>query len=473
MKKEYFSQIGTRENNEDFLGNNDHCIVVCDGIGGHASGEVASRYVVDFVLLNTNSTTDPFTKSNIQELLIGAQEGLNKQLKQNPYQANMGTTFTGLFRGDDAWYAAHIGDSRIYLIRPGEKKIWHTWDHSLVGELMKNKDITREAGRKHPMGNRISKAMMANEKGKTVKADIVKIDQLLTGYLFLLCSDGVNEAWPEHELVELLSNSSLSITQKTDLIKSKCSEHSKDNNTAFLIEIEPDDEINMGQNEELQWIGLQEFYDDYELHKKNIAEEDARNSSEEIVAEIVAVPEGPPPAQPNSIHASKQKEPERQYPSKTSNKLFFQNKIVWLVLAFVASLMLYLLLPGKEELPKDEKRNSVIIDNSKSNLNNPNKTQANKNTQNKAEKEVNTKTENVKTDGKALDKDASKTEIKVENESGISNNDKHLPNPAKDSVSERKKTDGENKSEKAKNEIDNLVKGGNKVDTNNNDKEKK
>lgn len=380
MKKENFSQIGTRENNEDFLGHNEHCIVVCDGIGGHASGEVASKYIVDFVLLNSKDQQEEFTKSSIQELLLAAQNGLNNMLDDKPHLAKMGTTFTGLFFSENACFAAHIGDSRIYLIRPAEKKIWHTWDHSLVGELVKNKDITHEAGRHHPMGNRISKALMANEKGKTAKADILKLDQLQKGDLFLLCSDGVNEAWPEHELVELLCNTSLNIQQKTDVIKDKCSKLSKDNNTVYLVEIEEPDEMSFGSNEEVKWINLQEFYDDFDLHKKKIAEEEAEAEEEEIEAEIISSPIVEPirntesnqqtnnnqhqgnnsidlnqPAQKNDTYIDKQ----RKNTNTSAFKNLLQKRFIWLLLIAIAAILILFKLSGEEE--GNEKLEEIII----------------------------------------------------------------------------------------------------------------
>lgn len=384
MKKENFNQIGTRENNEDFLGHNDHCILVCDGIGGHASGEVASKYIVEYILRKTKDQEEEFDKSYIQDLLLAAQTGLNNMLDDKPQLAKMGTTFTGLFFSEHACFAAHIGDSRIYLVRPSEKKIWHTWDHSLVGELVKNKDITREAGRHHPMGNRISKAMMANEKRKTAKADILKIDQLQKGDLFFLCSDGVNEAWPEHELVELLCNTSINLEQKTDIIKDKCSQLSKDNNTAYLVEIEERDELNFGNNEEVQWINLQEFYDDFKLHKKRLAEEEAQAKEDEMEAEIIVTPvddnhEIAVASQPEQSQkdttaikpavAIKNETTNNnvQHIANTSKKSIVQNKVLWLIIVVVAALVLFIILSGKENKseskPVPEKRNSITIHN--------------------------------------------------------------------------------------------------------------
>ena len=286
MKLQQFNQIGKRGNNEDFLGHNEKCVLVCDGVGGHVSGEIASRFIVDYILNATKESEDAFSKTMLQEKITEAQQKMNETLIEHPEWVKMGTTFTGLFFSKEAVFAAHIGDSRIYLIRPSEKKIWHTWDHSLVGELMKHNEITRETGRHHPMGNRISKAIIANEKGKTAKADIVKLDLLKPGDIFLLCSDGVNEAWPEHELMDLLCDTSLSLEEKKQQISLKCNELSKDNNTAYLIEFEADDEISVGNNDDIQWLSLDEFHEDYQAYLKKKKEEE-EDDEEVFGSEVV------------------------------------------------------------------------------------------------------------------------------------------------------------------------------------------
>lgn len=269
MKIQSFSQIGKRSNNEDYLGYNSNVITVCDGIGGHVSGEIASKFVVESILRMFAVRVPELNKSAIQEKLESIQSELNGMLREKPELENMGTTFTGLFITDNVWYAAHIGDSRIYLFRPSEKKLWHTWDHSLVGEMMRNGDITCEAGRFHPMSNRISKAMIANSENRISSASVVKFDQLKKGDIFLLCSDGVIEAWGDNELKDLMSEKSLSIEEKCERMRQKCAEESKDNNTAFLVEIEKSDEFSYGNNEEIEWTSFADVEADYKQYMKD------------------------------------------------------------------------------------------------------------------------------------------------------------------------------------------------------------
>lgn len=265
--------MGKRKNNEDYQGRNDSVVTVCDGMGGHAAGEVASKFVVEEILKLFADSNEQLTKNIINERLTSIQKKFNGILQDNPDKEGMGTTFTGVFMGKDFWHVAHIGDSRVYFIRPSENLIWHTWDHSMVGDLMRMNEITRERGRNHPLANRISRAIIANINGKTALADVTKIDNLREGDIFMLCSDGIGDAWRDDEICELLCNENISVEEKCNIISKKCAEESDDNNTAFLVEIEKNDEIANGDNQELKWIPLKDLQDNYQLYLKEETEE--------------------------------------------------------------------------------------------------------------------------------------------------------------------------------------------------------
>ena len=271
MKIFEFSQQGKRSNNEDSLGYNEGLLTVCDGMGGHNYGERASAFVKD-AMLQAFDRPQSLSKMEIQQQLNQVQNNLNQLLEKEPELEKMGTTFTGIFITPDVWFAAHIGDSRIYLFRPSEQKLWHTWDHSLVGELMRTHEITLEAGRFHPMSNRISKALIAQKNSKPVSASIVKINELKTGDILLLCSDGVVEAWGDWELVRLLSDDKLTFEQKCGKLRRQCDVTSKDNNTAIIAEVEADDSFSYGSDEELEWTSFAEVESDYKQYLKDSAE---------------------------------------------------------------------------------------------------------------------------------------------------------------------------------------------------------
>lgn len=274
MKIQQFSQLGKRSNNEDCIGYSAGLLTVCDGMGGHNFGERASAFVKE-AMLQAFAEPAAIGKMEIQQQLNKVQADINQLLEKEPELEKMGTTFTGVFITPDVWYAAHIGDSRIYLFRPSEQKLWHTWDHSLVGELMRTKEITVEAGRFHPMSNRISKAIIAQKDGKAANASIVKIDELKPGDIFLLCSDGVVEGWGDFELVQLFSDNSLSFEQKCKKLAQQCDLKSKDNNTALIAEIEEKDAFSYGNNAELEWTSFAAVAADYQQYLKDNAEDES------------------------------------------------------------------------------------------------------------------------------------------------------------------------------------------------------
>lgn len=264
MKTLSFSHIGKRTNQEDAFGYDGNIFMVCDGIGGHTKGEIASNFIKDFILENPIE----INKLNIEKLLIDAQKTLNEKYGQNPETTGMGTTFCGLFFNKNNAFIAYIGDSRLYWLKPNKNLIWHTWDHSIVGELVKSGEITREEGRHHPMNNRISKAIVANKENKTTNPDIYKIDNIDNNDIFFLCTDGVNEAWSDHDLVNVLLSKEKNIEHKLNIIQSKCESDSNDNNTAIVIEIEENEKINNGNNQELEWIPVHEIMNQIDSSKR-------------------------------------------------------------------------------------------------------------------------------------------------------------------------------------------------------------
>lgn len=343
MKIQQFSQIGKRGNNEDSLGCTQGLLTVCDGMGGHNYGERASAFVVD-ALLKAFAKPQPIGKIEIQQQLNKVQTDLNQLLEKEPELEKMGTTFTGVFVTPDVWYAAHIGDSRIYLFRPSERKLWHTWDHSLVGELMRTKEITTEAGRFHPMSNRIGKAIIAQLDGKPVSASIVKIDELKAGDIFLLCSDGVVEGWGDWELLKLFSDTSLTFEQKCERLAKQCDAISKDNNTALIAEIEAQDAFSFGSNEELEWTSFEEVEADY---RKYCAENEIPVEETPSSPKAEAIPQPAPQPDPKPVPQpapTAQSLPKTKTPKK--RRLWLVLVIAFVVLA-IAGAGAFLLLKGK------------------------------------------------------------------------------------------------------------------------------
>jgi protein phosphatase len=192
-----------RQNNEDALlvgeGEDETLFVVADGIGGFEAGEVASSLAVD--VLKDLHPDVPF-KAAIGEAnrrIVTAGRGDEKL-------SGMGTTVVAIRFGgtprEPVAEVAHVGDSRAYLMRGGDM-IPITEDHSLVAELVRSGDLTRDQAAEHPQKNLITRALGADEE-VDVDTAILPIE---AGDRILLCSDGLSDMVSETGISEILADS--------------------------------------------------------------------------------------------------------------------------------------------------------------------------------------------------------------------------------------------------------------------------
>ena len=192
-----------RANNEDALlvgeGRDETLFVVADGIGGFEAGEVASRIAVDVLreLEPGASFEAAIREANRRILAVG---------RGDERLSGMGTTIVatrfGGTREEPVAEIAHVGDSRAYLLRGGSLRPL-TEDHSLVAELVRSGDLTRDQAAEHPQKNLITRALGAEEE--------VEVDTLVlpveAGDRLLLCSDGLTDMVPEANIGEILADS--------------------------------------------------------------------------------------------------------------------------------------------------------------------------------------------------------------------------------------------------------------------------
>jgi serine/threonine protein phosphatase PrpC len=215
----------------------DALLVVADGMGGHAAGEVASQMTVDGIkrLLASEDLESPDLEGNAFGMFLGkVLEDVNQevwQAGQTPEKQGMGTTCTlAAIRGDQL-FLAHIGDSRAYLIRDGEMHQVST-DHSWVEEAVAMGTLTREEARVHPNRNVITRAIGLDQQ---VKVDTSSMP-LAKGDLILLCSDGLNSMIPDDEIKRaLLDNGPEKVCQA--LIDSANNAGGHDNTTVVVATI--------------------------------------------------------------------------------------------------------------------------------------------------------------------------------------------------------------------------------------------
>lgn len=240
-----FSEIGQKDNQEDFVfpsptdvKQDDRVIILCDGMGGHSHGEVASRTVATALgqFMKWHFPSDGvLTKDVFNEGLDYAYGQLN--LVDDGAPKKMGTTLTFVCFHKSGCFCAHIGDSRIYIVRPSERRIvYRSEDHSLVNDLVRAGELSPEEAASYPHKNVITRAMQPNQE-KPAKAETRNIQDIQSGDFVFQCCDGILENLSDDKLVDILSDPATNDVQKLAEIKNVCFGRTKDNFTCYLTPI--------------------------------------------------------------------------------------------------------------------------------------------------------------------------------------------------------------------------------------------
>ncbi|MBI1947045.1 MAG: Stp1/IreP family PP2C-type Ser/Thr phosphatase [Deltaproteobacteria bacterium] len=243
-----------RDHNEDsiLLDPSIDLYVVCDGMGGHAAGEIASQHAVrtvQRVIGENRAILEEFKKrgevGEAREKLTGLLEmAVNVACSEifgmataDSGKAGMGTTLVMMLVANGRGLMAHVGDSRLYMVRQGQIHQL-TEDHSYTSEMIKRGKMTREQARQSPYSNVITRAVGIQ---KNVQVDTLLFD-IIPGDTFLLCSDGLHGyAEDPNDLADMLSDTDLDkLPQK--LIEMANSRGGKDNISAVIIRAVADPE---------------------------------------------------------------------------------------------------------------------------------------------------------------------------------------------------------------------------------------
>ena len=217
--------------------------IVADGMGGHASGEVASKMAVDTMQEFFAATADdpertwPYkmdrTKGYEENRLITGIKLSNLRIydsaQRNSKQRGMGTTMVSLFAVEDGVYVAHVGDSRVYRIREGAIDQL-TEDHSLLNDYKKMKRLTEEEIANFPHKNVIVRALGMKD---TVKVD-TRFEAPRAGDLVLLCTDGLSGPVTDPDILRICSNEPDLPTAAKKLIDAANENGGPDNVTCIL-----------------------------------------------------------------------------------------------------------------------------------------------------------------------------------------------------------------------------------------------
>lgn len=239
MEINFQTDVGQRRNtNQDYTGLFENkaghkLAILADGMGGHQAGDVASQMAV-------NNLGASWQESDISTPEKAAQWFIKVIQKENvniyekgqsqPEYLGMGTTIVGAILMDNSFTLANIGDSRAYLIRNNEL-LQLTEDHSLVNELVKSGEITREMAANHPRKNVLTRSLgMPN----AVEVDVAS-HQWVEGDYLLLCSDGLTNMVPEKDILSILSAEGQLEEKVNTLISSANNAGGLDNITVLVI----------------------------------------------------------------------------------------------------------------------------------------------------------------------------------------------------------------------------------------------
>ena len=223
------TEKGKRERNEDSMLaekiNDYYVFAVADGLGGHVSGDIASKMAIIELREVIKRSSDP-----PKETLIRAFKKANEEIMHYG-KMKMGTTLVACMLDENGnGVIANVGDSRAYII--DEDGIWHTKDHSLVQELIDAGVITEKDAFNHPHKNVVTRALGLS---KDVEVDIY--DVKLRGKILLLCSDGLHDYVRDERIWEIvLEEQDLEKACKM-LVDEALKSGSGDNITAILVSV--------------------------------------------------------------------------------------------------------------------------------------------------------------------------------------------------------------------------------------------
>lgn len=235
-------ELGSRSNQEDSVypldgsaTNQDRFFILCDGMGGHEHGEVASQTVCHALSDYINNHWDGgyFSDDLLYDALQATICQINKLDDDSVRKPGTTMTFLCLHRG--GVLVAHIGDSRIYHIRPSKQCIlYKSRDHSLVYDLFLAGEITQEEMTTYNKKNVLTRAILPN-MDREPKADIAHITDIQAGDYFILCTDGLLEKMSDQELIDLFTKNSSNEEKCQDLFQ--MTQENADNHSAYIIQI--------------------------------------------------------------------------------------------------------------------------------------------------------------------------------------------------------------------------------------------
>jgi serine/threonine protein phosphatase PrpC len=233
-----------RDNNEDnfFVEEESGLFVVADGMGGHAAGEIASRIAVDTLRLLLRGDQDPdetrldrtvqdpadALRERLRYAMNQASARLRKEALANAAWSGMGTTLCVLLIEADQAHVAHVGDSRIYLVRAGQIQRL-TRDHTVVQQEIDAGRLTAEMARLVPHRNLLTQSVGYHgpvEPDTSTRA-------LEPGDIFILCSDGMTDPFEDQQIAEIVARTDLS--DLANVLVAEAIQHGSEDNVTVVV----------------------------------------------------------------------------------------------------------------------------------------------------------------------------------------------------------------------------------------------
>lgn len=209
-------------------------VVVADGMGGHNAGEVASAMAISVIeAAYRQMRKEPAARLKVA--LEDANTVIHRNSARSTATKGMGTTCTALLLQDGYAYSAHVGDSRIYLIRK-EAIYLMTEDHSAVMELVKRGELTLQEARHHPDKNVVTRCL-----GTRPKVEVSSWPEPLAmqpGDHFLLCSDGLYDQVEDDEICAIIRPRKAADACE-ELVRVAKERGAPDNVTVAVVGLEP------------------------------------------------------------------------------------------------------------------------------------------------------------------------------------------------------------------------------------------
>lgn len=202
--------------------------LVADGMGGHKAGGFASKYAVETIVEEINSSKDEEVFSVLYQAIIEANYKIRRKAAEDESMAGMGTTLVAATVMGDVLCVANVGDSRLYVVNEEIKQI--TVDHSLVEEMIRMGGLDREQARNHENKNIITRAIGAQA---SINPDFFEVN-LKKGDRIFMCTDGVSNMLTDEEILEILNEDGTE-EERIEKIVAAANEHGGRDNMGIIL----------------------------------------------------------------------------------------------------------------------------------------------------------------------------------------------------------------------------------------------